>query len=211
MSQNYIQIGLVDDHMMFRDGLSSIFNNQDNYQVILEAENGESCLSQLDIMPVLPQFLLVDVEMPRMNGYDLLVLLKEKYKSIKVIMITSHNDNSIMDEFISAGAAGFLSKDYSSKRLIKEMESLIYTYIPKEQDIEMNHVYKSLNDLYIQLTKRELEVLCELCNRKTPIEIAQKLSINIQKFELVKRNLFLKTGAQNETGLILFAINNKLL
>ena len=209
-----ISVALVDDHRLFRVGMAAILDAAEDMTVILQASNGHELLEQL-ADGAMPDVVLLDQEMPVMDGIHTLKALQKDHPALRVIVLTMHQEDAFIAHFMEAGAQGFLFKD----ALPTEVEAAI-------RKVAEGHVYfndavsaallKGLQakstghtwqpDTGESLSEREIEVLRGICQQWSTQEIADKLFLSPRTIEGYRKTLLEKTGAKNSAGLVVFAI-----
>jgi DNA-binding NarL/FixJ family response regulator len=211
-----IKIVIVDDHELFREGLKFILNQSNEFEVIAEAENGEEFLLELDKSK--PDIVLMDIEMPKMNGIEASVLATAKFPKLKIIVLSSYGDEAYYSDMIKAGVLGFVLK----KAGINELEEAIRTVnsgrnyfsqelLQKVVFMNVNLNKESSNKIGIKLSKREKEVLILISKGYSNIEIGEKLFISPSTVNNHRSNLLSKTNTKNTASLLMFAIKNHFL
>jgi DNA-binding NarL/FixJ family response regulator len=214
-----ILISVVDDQQLFRSGLVSLIRSIEGFSLLSEAANGKIFLEQIEKDNILPHIALVDMEMPEMNGVELNSILQEKYPSIKVIVLSTYNQERFIGKMIEAGACGYLTKNCEIEELSAAINSTFKNgfYFNQETLAAMRKVseyrsteIKNINNIAVELTSREKEILLLLCNELTNIEIGERLFISPRTVEGHRNNLLVKTGCRNTAGLVIFAIKNDL-
>lgn len=211
-----IKLFLVDDHKMIREGLKSFLAEQEDFEIIAEAENGKDCLNQLK--DIKADIVLTDLNMPEMDGLELTKNIKAKYPNIKVIALTMMGESQHIKQMLSEGAMGYLLKDCSEKELITAIKNVYNNgtyYSPEVTNIILNNIRKikplvSKVASEMPLTDREKEVLYLILKEKSNKEIADELFVSVRTIDAHKRNLLDKTGSKNVAGLVLYAIDRKL-
>lgn len=214
---NKIRIALVDDQQLFRGGLKLILAEDPAFDVVFEADHGRQFFERLRFEPV--DVVLLDVEMPIMDGMETLERIQKDAPETKVIMLTMHESERLIAHLMNAGASGFLLKDEHPKIVRKAIhqvsENGIYfrDYVSKallktgrkRVEIPSNSI------LNAKLSDREFEVLDLICKEYTSKEIADKLFISVRTVDGHRRNLQEKIGARNIAGLVLYAVRNGLV
>ncbi|RLD55108.1 MAG: DNA-binding response regulator [Bacteroidetes bacterium] len=213
-----IKVILVDDHKMFREGLSFLLSKSKNIEVIAEAENGKQFVQLLESHN--PDVVLMDINMPKMNGIEATQIALSKYPGIKVIALSMNGDEAYYSKMIHAGAKGFVLKQAGSDELEEAIENVMdgsdffSPELMKNIILNMGKAKKveSENDTrYIKLTDREKEILQLICTGMSIKEIATKLFISPRTVEGHKARIMEKLGAKNTSKLIILAIKNKLI
>lgn len=214
------KIAIVDDQLLFRQGLASLVRNADHFDLVLEAETGRELLEKLRHCLLLPEVLLMDMKLPDMNGVQLNDFIQKDFPSVKVIVLSMYGQERFIYRMIEAGASGYLIKNCDKDELITAIDTVCKTgfYFNQPTLAAMrnasqykNQVIKNINNIPVELTKREEEILRLICSEHSSTEIAQKLFISVRTVEGHRNNLLLKTGCRNTAGLLLFAVRNELL
>lgn len=205
---------IADDHSMIREGLKNLLELDGDIQVIAEAENGIDCLNKLENCS--PDVLLLDINMPEMNGLEVLENLKSQKKKNKVLVLTVHNEVEYLMKAVDIGVNGYLLKDSESSELKKAIVSVYNgeTYIQPSLIPSLNSkmIERSIDDDKIgNLTNRELEVLKLLSVGMFNKEIAEDLSISERTVKNHVSNIFKKLDVTDRTQAAVFAIRNNLV
>lgn len=214
MAQEPIDIIVVDDHEIFRNGLKMVINKLKYARVIGEASNGKEFLEL--IRKKEPHLVFMDIEMPVMNGIEATRKAIEDYPDLKVAALTMFNDEAYIESMLEAGAKGFLLKNINKDDLEQAIRSISrgHTYYSNElwdyftRKVKDDH--KTGKDI-LQFTKREMEVLQLLSEGLSNKEIAEKLFISERTVVGHKSNLLAKTNCKSTIGLLSYAIKNKLV
>ena len=214
-----ILISLIDDQQLFRSGLASLIRSVPGFTLLSEAENGKHFIELLEKDHKLPDIALVDMEMPEMNGVELNAVLQKKYPAVKVLVLSTYNQERFIGKMIEAGACGYLTKNCEIEELITAINSTYKNgfYFNQETLLAMRKTsqykqteIKNISNIAIELTSREKEILVLLCNELTNIEIGERLFISSRTVEGHRNNLLAKTGCRNTAGLVIFAIKHDL-
>jgi len=206
---------IVDDHLIFRQGLKSIISIENIAQVIGEASNGIEFLQLLEY--ITPDIVLMDIDMPHMNGLDATEKAIEIMPTLRIIAFSMFSDEEYYYKMIDRGVKGFILKSCG----INELENAIQTVMKGENYFSNELLRKIINNYgrstdikpakYDKLTNRETEVLQLICEGFNTEEIATKLAISPLTIKSHKSNLLVKTISKNTPALILFAIKNKIV
>jgi len=181
-----ISILLADDHHLFRYGIKQIFEKAEEFQIVGEAESAEKAFSlSVDLQPDL---VIMDISFPDSCGKDYAKRIVDLLE-IKVLALTSHNENSYMVEMLRAGVSGYLVKDSTPEELKRAVKT-----------IHSGHSYFSVSSQF-SVTSRELEILKYVSEEMTNKEIAHQLFISPRTVETHKRNLMKKLKVRNVVGL----------
>lgn len=205
-----IRIIVVDDHPLYRMGLTSLLKEENGLTVIGELANGQELMNLLE--KKVADIILMDLEMPVMNGYQALNIITEKYPGIKVIINSSHYSEYYVAQLLSAGARAYLSKD-SIPNIIATIIAVFNDgyFISKAMSklvVKDSIQEKRFRLLFeeIALTEREQEVLQLICNENTSKEISILLEISENTVEFHRKNIYKKTQLSSSVGLIKYAI-----
>ena len=200
----------MDDHSLFREGLHFLLSNLDFIDEIYEAENGEQFISTLKQQPV--DIVLLDIEMPLMNGIDAAKRALKMWPEIKIIALSMYSDENYYSSMIDAGACGFLLKNSNfsevRKAILDVWEGKNYFSTEIMQSILLRLNRKTQGELFDDLTEREIEILYYICKGLSNAEIADILSISKRTVDKHRENLLQKTQSKNTANLVIFAIKH---
>jgi len=206
---------IVDDHLIFRQGLKSIITMENIANVIGEASNGLELLELLTHLK--PDLVLMDIDMPHMNGLDATEKALEIMPDLKIIAFSMFSDEEYYYKMIDRGVKGFILKTSG----INELENAIKNVMLGDTYFSNELLRKIINNIgrtgtakttpKDNLTEREVEILQQICLGLTTEEIAEKLFISPKTVKSHKSNLLEKTVCKNTPALILFAIKNKIV
>jgi DNA-binding NarL/FixJ family response regulator len=208
-----VNLIIVDDHKMFRESLRMILTGKKVAKVLAEASNGNELLDLLDTHK--PDLILMDISMPGMDGIEATKKAIEKQPGVKVLTLSSFNDEKYYFSMVEAGATGFVLKSagiFELKNAISEVSkggSWFSTDLIQKVLANLNVKQKTnkANDL----TDRETEILKLICESLTNEQIAEKLCISIDTVKWHRGNLLSKSGCSNSAGLAIYAIKNKII
>jgi len=205
---------IVDDHLIFRQGLKSIITIENIANVVGEASNGLELIQLLSHLK--PDIVLMDIDMPHMNGLEATEKALKIMPELKIIAFSMFSDEEYYYKMIDRGVKGFILKTSGINELENAIQNVMMgdTYFSNEllRKIISNLGRTNSNKQTIQdlLTEREIEVLQQICYGLSTEEIAEKLFISPKTVKSHKSNLLEKTECKNTPSLILFAIKNKL-
>lgn len=211
-----IRIIIVDDHHIFREGLKFVLTTFSNVDVVAEAENGNDFLNLIENIPA--DIVLMDIEMPELNGIEATKIAVKKYPRIKIIALTSFTDDIYYYNMIKAGALGFLYKKSGPDELEKAISNVVNGNNYFSQELLRKLIFNvnnagesSLLKQNVNISKREKEVLVLICQGYSNIEIGEKLFVSHKTIDKHRCSLILKTGTKNTAHLVMFAIKQKLI
>lgn len=213
-----IKLLLADDEELFRKGISFLLQRQNNIEIIYEANNGNEVLDFLKSSNTHPDIILMDLKMPLLNGVETTKLIFKDYPTIKIIALTSYNTKSFIANMIDIGAASYIVKSASPDDMITTIHQVFdkgFYYNDEvlqiiQEDLRNNTRKNSFFE-EVKLTKREREILELICYQNNNQQIAEKLFISSRTVEGHRNSLLLKTGSINSAGLVVFAIQNKIV
>ncbi|MDR2546335.1 MAG: response regulator transcription factor [Lachnospiraceae bacterium] len=209
-----LKIVLVDDHILVREGIKKLVEFDGSMEVIAEAGDGVKCLEILQT--VYPDLLLLDINMPKMSGFDVLEELRAQNREIKVLMLTVHNEVEYILRSVDVGADGYILKDAAFSELKKAIEAVIAgeTYIQPQLIPPLNSrmVRRSQdNERIAKLTKRETEILVLIAEGYYNKEIGKSLIISERTVKNHISSIFKKLEVADRTQAAVFAIKNNLV
>ncbi len=216
-----IRVGLVEDQVLFREGIKAILNSWTDIEVMFESGDGYSVLDKLSACTILPEVLLVDLSLPpfegrEFSGLDVTQTVLQHFPNIKILILSVHDDENFIAQLIEQGVHGYLVKD-SDPQEVHDAIVAVHTkssYI-NERTLRaiQNKMGKKLKPrmVNIEITKREEEILHLVCQQLTTEEIAEKLFISVKTVNGHRNNLLQKTGSRNVTGLVIYAVKNHLV
>jgi DNA-binding NarL/FixJ family response regulator len=208
-------ICIIDDHVIVRQGLKQLLEKISDYLVIHEFDNGDDFLEALPLNPS-PDLFILDYSMPNKNGIEVLKELEKRQEELRVMLLTQHFDEEIINLAFHHGARGFLHKNCSANELklaidnimnvgytnVVEVLKRIRNFVPKEEKLHQSPV----------LSERELEFLTYVCDEREPTyeQIASYMNISYRSVELIRLSLFERYNIKSKVGLVLFNYNHKL-
>ena len=216
MKDERISVVIADDHKLFRKGIRSLLEEFHFISKIYEAGNGLELLELLKLLDSLPQVILLDIQMPVMDGAEVHKRIRKLYPDMKVIILTMEDDEQFITYMISEGVNGYLLKNAEPEELEEAIQKVYINgfYFPASMSML---VIKSASQKKIEkpnlpdFSERELEVLELICREFTAPEIAEKLEISHRTVEGHRRKLLEKSGVKNIAGLVMYAVKNNLV
>ena len=209
-----IKILIADDHSMVREGLKQLLELEGDFQVVSEAANGMEALENIKVTK--PDILLLDVNMPVMNGLEILAKIKQEKIGVKVLILTIHNEVEYLLKAVEIGCDGYILKD-SNSTLLKRAIHAVYngeSYIQPDLIPVLNAGLANkttVNSKLSELTKREIEVLKLISEGLFNKEIAYNLEISERTVKNHVSNIFKKINVSDRTQAAVFAIKNGLV
>ncbi len=211
-----ITLAIVDDHILVRNGFAALLKELDGIDVIIEASNGLELLEQL--VHKQPDIILLDIEMPVMNGIQTAEILKEKYPQIKVVILTMHKDDGHLLQLMERGAKGFLQKEVSPEILlfaIREVQKNGYYFDKHISAALAKKIAGAGSSMHAghsdHLSEKELEIIRLICEEHSNKEIAEKLFLSHRTIDTYREKIMQKIGAKNTAGVVMYAVKNDLI
>ena len=213
-----VKIALADDHVLLRNGLANLLKDQD-YDVIFEADNGAELLDKLKTREI-PDIVLMDINMPKMDGYDTAQWLKKNYPDIKVLALSMYDDENAIIRMLKAGARGYILKDSDPAELKFAIHSLLTKGFYHSELVTgklihtINHLDEPENSSVknvLGLNEREIEFLKLVCTEMTYKEIAEQMCLSPRTIDGYRDTLFEKLNLKSRVGLVLFTIKNGIV
>jgi DNA-binding NarL/FixJ family response regulator len=207
-----IKIVLVDDEALIRKGVKAILEQEDNFEIVEEFENGSVFVDYIESIKELPDIVLMDVKMPSLNGVEATKNLTARFPDLKIIALSNYNSEVFISNMLEVGAVCYISKSASPDEIVRNI-NLVYKNGFYYNDSIMDYMIdntpknKSFFDSAF-LTERESEVLQLICKQKSSTEIGEELFISPRTVDGHRNNLLFKTESKNIVGLVVFAIQN---
>jgi DNA-binding NarL/FixJ family response regulator len=206
---------IVDDHILVAKAIASLIDQMDKYEVLYEAENGLLFVEWLKKRKNMPDIVLLDINMPKMNGYETATWLKNNHPEILVIALTMFNDEPSIINMIKAGVSGYLLKDIHPVELEKALDFVIEKGFYYSEWVA-NRLIRTITDdgtpgqLNTKLTEKERHFLTLVCSEMTYKEIAHEMKLSTRTVEGYRDQLFTKLNVKSRVGLVLYAIKTQL-
>lgn len=214
MTDKEILIAIVDDHTMFRQGISSILLENEEIRIVFDAANGHEMKEKIAAFPV-PHVVLMDITMPKVNGYEATRWLKQNYPSVKVLALSMFEEDEPIIKMLKCGAGGYILKESTASDLVFAIKTIA------EHDYFLNNLVtgkliRSLQDevkmpnVVNGLSANEIKFLELCCSELTYKEIAGKMCLSAHTIDNYRDALFQKLELKSRTGLVLFALKNDI-
>lgn len=218
MESKNIQIAIVDDDQLVVQLLASFLQKKDAINILLTANSGNQFLENLEKTKEKPDVVLLDLRMRDGNGLETIDELIKRYSNLKIAVLSSYYKSSSIGYMLKLGVHAFLPKGIDKEELVDVIDEVYkkgHYFTDNQVDFLRNQISHKTPKQYIkskeELTTRELEVLQLICQQYTAKEIGEKLFVTTKNIEFHKSNLLIKTGVKNTAGLIIYAIQNKVV
>jgi DNA-binding NarL/FixJ family response regulator len=208
------KIAITDDHEMVLKGITSMLVNTSEIEIVGTYINAQETL--VNLATNLPDVLLLDINLPDINGIDLSKQLLKKYPELKIIALTNFEDISFVKRMLKNGVHGYLLKNTDKLELVEALKTVLSGEIFLQKDIHKKLLSQTTrqtknNNLLPKLTRREHDVLTAISEELTTQQISEKLFISPKTVETHRMNIMSKLGAKNSVGIIKIAIEKELL
>ncbi len=212
-----IKLAIVDDHDLFRKGMIALLSSYNEFEITIEASNGKELIEKLRAKKA--DVVLLDLQMPQMDGVETTEYLQIKYPDIKIIVVTMHNEDGFIQHLIRKGANGFLLKNQEIEEVVAAIHSVVNTnyyfndFVSKALVtalISGNNIKPTFNNT-INFSDKELEIIKLISREKTNKEIAELLTLSTRTIENYREKILAKTNAKNSIGIVMYAVKHKLI
>jgi DNA-binding NarL/FixJ family response regulator len=211
---NKIRLAIIDDHAVVLDGLKTMLSAFENLEVVYTTQSGHQLLEHFQSNT--PDVVLMDIQMPEINGIDLRKQITKQYPSVKVIAFTSFDDSNYVKQIFRSGAKGYLLKNSDKQTIVKAVETVMQDEEYMDDAIKKILLQESITGhrrsiFEVPLTKREKEILKLIADGMSSQEIAETLFISLRTVETHRLNLNQKLDVKNTAGLVKEAIKRGLI
>ncbi len=222
MQTTQASVALVDDHTLLRNGLANLVREHTDYAVSFEAHNGREFIKALKPQ-FLPDIVLLDINMPGMDGYETALWIKENYPGIKVLALSMYDNEQAIIRMMKNGARGYILKDIDPVEFKQALDSVLKKgfYYSELVTGKLIHAVNNFDDtddpgqggmrVLVKLTQRELQFLKLVCTELTYREIAEKMFLSPRTIDGYRDDLFEKLGVKTRVGLVMYAIKNGIV
>ena len=206
-----IKLTIADDHILFTEGLEALLTEEQNIEIIDIVHDGRNLLKSIE--NIIPDLILLDINMPGINGLEAAKILRENHPSLKIIMLSTYNEAHLIEKAKKYGANCYLLKTTGKEELL-----LAINLVSKGQNCLFEYQADSKNEFHVgdgflkqfHLTKRELEIIQLLKKQFTNQQMADSLYLSVFTVETHRKNVMKKLGIRNPASLMRFIIENKL-
>lgn len=214
MPQEEILIAIVDDHTLFRQGISSILSENEEIRIVFDAANGNIMKEKIATHP-LPHVILMDITMPQVNGYDATRWLKQNYPSVKVLALSMFEEDEPIIKMLACGAGGYILKESTAAELVFAIRTIATQHYFLNNQVTGKLIRSLQGDgktpnAVNGLTANEVKFLELCCSELTYKEIATKMSLSVHTIDNYRDALFQKLDLKSRTGLVLYALKNNI-
>ncbi len=214
-----IKVAIADDHKIFRSGVIQTLTPYENINVVFEAEDGEHLLQIMQEQQ--PDVILMDLKMPKMDGIQATIKVREKFPQVKIIILTMYEDDNFIVHLVENGANAYLLKNSEPEEIYEAICTTFEKGFYFNENVNLALLKKVLHKNKqqfkptfkneVQLTDRELEVLKLICGEQTTQEISEQIFLSPRTVEGLRQKLLEKLNVKNTVGLVLYAFRNGLI
>ena len=214
-SNKIYQVVVTDDHTLMRNALARLIASFENYAVIFEASNGRDLIEKIQTN-LIPDIILLDINMPEMDGFETAKWLTKNFPQIKVLALSMQSDESSIIRMLRLGAKGYLMKNVEPEELNLALESVIKKDFYLSETVS-GKVISGLHQDYhqplepVMLLDKEKDFLRLVCTELTYKDIAEKMFVSPRTVDDYRNTLFEKLKVHTRMGLAMYAIKNKLV
>lgn len=215
-----IRIGLVDDHQLFRKSLTLLLSTFEGLEVVYDTDDGTILLEKLDGGEPI-DVVLLDIQMPILDGFEICKLLKKNYPDVKILIVSQLTTKEAVHKIMDCGANGFFTKNSPPELLEQAIKGVInkdYYFdmelaaVVREAILWEKKVYTNFNFTQkVSLTSREVEIILMACKELSSIEIGDKLCISTRTVEKHRKRIMEKTESKNFIGVVLYALKSNAI
>ncbi len=207
-------IVLTDDHVLLRSGLVALLTNL-GHNVLYEADNGVDLMKKLKENPI-PQIILLDINMPEMDGYDTALCIRKEYPAIRILALSMYDNEKSIIKMLANGAHGYILKDCEPAQLKDALKDLVekgfyFSDLVSGKMMNVLSLQQQKHEISQQLTERELAFLKYSCTELTYKEIADKMNLSPRTIDGYRDALFEKLAIKTRIGLVLYAIKKGIV
>jgi len=211
-TSHVIKVAIADDHTLFRSGVKASLTAHKDIHMVAEAENGMQMLNLLK--HIQPDVVLLDISMPIMDGLATLPEIKKLYPSVKVIMLSMHNDHSMISRMMEIGANSYLTKESGAEKIYEAIKQ-VYENEFFFNDLTNKALLSGLRNktfadahkpAEVHLNEKEITILRLMCEEKSTKEIADIVDLSPRTVEAIRDKLKTKTGTKSMAGLVMYAV-----
>ncbi len=208
---NPIKVAIADDHALFRAGVKTALSTKGDVELVAEAENGMQLLNLLKHIE--PDVILLDIQMPIMDGIATLPEIRKTNPQVKVIILSMHNDHSMISKLMEIGANSYLTKNSDSETIYQAIKTcyeqeFFFNELTNKALLTGLRTRKTEPEALLDtpLTDKEIKILKLMCEEKTTKEIAELVDISPRTVEAIRDKLKTKTGVKSMAGLVMYAV-----
>jgi two-component system, NarL family, invasion response regulator UvrY len=211
-----LRVAIADDHVLLRNALAALINNSGQCKVIFETSNGKELIQKINEEQI-PEVVILDLNMPEMDGYQTAAYLQDKYPDVKVLMLTMYDSELILIRLLKAGVRGFMKKDIHPSELLFAVQSVHENgfYYSAQTSSKLAGLFRDKDENpilnRIMMSETEIEFLKLSCTEMTYKEIAAAMKINPRAIDGLRDTLFTRLEIKSRVGLAMYAIKHGIV
>lgn len=210
-----VQVAIADDHSLLRSALAKLINTFEGYSILFEADNGRDLCEKI-VKNVLPDIVLLDINMPEMDGFETTQWLHKRYPHIKVLTLSMLSDERSIIKIFRLGAKGYLLKNAEPSELREALDAIMNKNVYLSEYVSGKLVSGLHNDVAVEdrevvLNEKEREFLRWACSELSYKDVAEKMSVSPRTVDDYRQTLFNKLKVHSRVGLVMYAIKNKIV
>ena len=216
MKKELIKVAMADDHILLRNALASLINHSGDCSVVYECSNGNELISKIKT-GTKPDVVILDLNMPEMDGHQTALYLQKNYPEVKILMLTMYDSELALTRLLKAGVKGFMKKDIHPTELMHAIQAVHEHgyYYSAQTSSKLAGLFRdeasSQSIDKIMLSDTELEFLKHVCSELTYKEIAVQLKMNPRAIDGMRDNMFTRLDVKSRVGLAMYAIKNGIV
>lgn len=216
MKNECIKVVMADDHLLLRNALANLINSSNTCKVIAEVSNGKELIDAIT-KENYPDIAILDLNMPKMDGYETASYLQENHPDVKVLMLTMYDSELALIRLLKLGVKGFMKKDIHPKELLHAIQSVYDNgyYYSAHTSSKLAGLFRGQDDIpileKITLSETEIQFLRHVCSEQTYKEIAFELGMNPRAIDGMRDNLFNRLDVKSRVGLAIYAIRHGIV
>lgn len=207
---NEIRLVIADDHLLFIEGLRLLLQTEEDIFIVDVAHDGKELLHLVG--SVKPDLVLLDINMPQMNGIDACRYIQQSHPNVKIIILSTYNEQHLVEKAIQTGAQSYLLKDCTKETLVETIRKVSqghYSFLEKTPSQTNNGTNADLFSKRFQLSRRELDILRLMKEDHTNQEIAERLFLSVYTVETHRKNIRRKLGLTSHRSMVKFLLENE--
>ncbi len=217
MRKEKTDIVITDDHKLFRKGMAALLSDFESVNKIYEANDGVELLKLLENTMPRPELVLLDLNMPNMDGFEATHIIRQKFQDVKIIVLTMEDDEQFILHLVDEGINGYLNKSAEPDEVEMAIEKVItFEYYFSEEVSRL--IYNNLKNfgksevsMKVEFTPQEIKLLELICREHTTVEMAEHMNLSKRTIEGHRKKLLEKTGTRNTAGLVVYALKHKVV
>jgi len=215
--EKQINVAIADDHKIFRDGIRMALRSRDYIKVLWEADDGKEMMHKMRIKT--PDLLLMDINMPEINGVNAIQLIRKEYEELKIVILSMYDDKETITRMMEYGANAYLAKTSDAEEIYKAIiacmnEDFYFNDLVNAAVLLKLQHKKRVHRFYpsaVKFNEKELKILKLITEDKTTEEISEDVYLSPRTVETIRQNMKTKVGAKTIAGLVMYAMRNRLV